>query len=206
MQQQCLSGCADITASLCSDSAWAEVDTFYSYWSNFVTKRKFGHVDKYNLSQMPDRAHRRAAEKENQKVRTHVSTTPIRKHPCTHISTTPIRKHPYTHVAPPTHPGERAFHMPSAQHQGTGADSAGVWQAKKAANEHVRQLVQHIKRRDPRVKERQVVLAAQKEEREQQKAEERATKAEERKLEREQQQREMEEMYRYIPRHLLDWC
>ena len=70
-------------------------------------------------------------------------------------------------------------------------------QAKKAANEHVRQLVLHIKRRDPRVKERQVVLAAQKEEREQQKADEKAAKAEERKLEREQQQREMEAMYRY---------
>jgi len=122
-----------------STSAWAETDTFYSYWSNFVTKRKFGHVDKYNLTQMPDRAHRRAAEKENQKVRTI---------------------------------------------------------AKKAANEHVRQLVLHIKRRDPRVKERQVVLAAQKEEREQQKADEKAAKAEERKLEREQQQREMEAMYR----------
>jgi DnaJ family protein A protein 5 len=122
-----------------STSAWVEVDLFYSFWSNFVTRRKFGHVDKYNLLQMPDRAHRRAAEKENQKLRT---------------------------------------------------------LAKKAANEHVRQLVEYVKRRDPRFKQRQVELAAKKAEREEQKAEEKAALSEQRRQEREQQQREMEEMYR----------
>jgi DnaJ family protein A protein 5 len=45
------------------------VRDFYSAWNGFVTVKSFAWLDEYNPSLQPDRRYRRAAEKENQKIR-----------------------------------------------------------------------------------------------------------------------------------------
>lgn len=52
-----------------SETICADVVSFYAHWSNFVTTLSFSWEDKYNPSEAPDRAVRRAIEKENKKVR-----------------------------------------------------------------------------------------------------------------------------------------
>ncbi|KAG9192255.1 hypothetical protein G6011_10989 [Alternaria panax] len=45
------------------------VRDFYSAWNGFATVKSFAWLDEYNPSLQPDRRYRRAAEKENQKIR-----------------------------------------------------------------------------------------------------------------------------------------
>jgi DnaJ family protein A protein 5 len=45
------------------------VRDFYSAWNGFATAKSFAWLDEYNPSLQPDRRYRRAAEKENQKIR-----------------------------------------------------------------------------------------------------------------------------------------
>ncbi|KAF2150881.1 DnaJ-domain-containing protein [Myriangium duriaei CBS 260.36] len=45
------------------------VKPFYTVWSGFATRKTFKWMDKYRLSEAPDRRYRRAMEKENQKLR-----------------------------------------------------------------------------------------------------------------------------------------
>ncbi|KAH6872641.1 hypothetical protein BKA58DRAFT_149864 [Alternaria rosae] len=45
------------------------VRDFYSTWNGFATVKSFAWLDEYNPSLQPDRRYRRAAEKENQKIR-----------------------------------------------------------------------------------------------------------------------------------------
>ncbi|KAF7316968.1 hypothetical protein HMN09_00431200 [Mycena chlorophos] len=60
------------------DSAWPWVPetktadsarAFYSAWTNFATEKEFAWMDKYNLSEAPDRRIRRLMEKDNKKAR-----------------------------------------------------------------------------------------------------------------------------------------
>ncbi|CEL96951.1 unnamed protein product [Vitrella brassicaformis CCMP3155] len=52
-----------------SQSSWKDVAAFYTWWSNFVSKKPFGFADQYNLKEAPDRRYRRAMEQENQRLR-----------------------------------------------------------------------------------------------------------------------------------------
>lgn len=52
-----------------SSAAPADVNLFYSYWLNFVTRLSFSWEDEYNPLDAPNRQVRRAIEKENKKAR-----------------------------------------------------------------------------------------------------------------------------------------
>eukprot|EP00668_Euglena_longa_P002072 GGOE01002407.1.p1 GENE.GGOE01002407.1~~GGOE01002407.1.p1 ORF type:complete len:651 (-),score=199.15 GGOE01002407.1:17-1969(-) len=52
-----------------STTPWAEVSTFYSYWTGFSTRRRFGHKDKYNPNLAECRGDRRAITQENKRLR-----------------------------------------------------------------------------------------------------------------------------------------
>ncbi|CAD7970475.1 unnamed protein product [Amoebophrya sp. A120] len=53
-----------------SGDDWASsTSKFYSHWQNFATKRPFGHADKYNPNEAPNRKVRRLIEQENKKLR-----------------------------------------------------------------------------------------------------------------------------------------
>lgn len=52
-----------------ADTIWDDVDLFYGYWENFVTRKTFGGLDKYDTRQAPDRRVRRLMEQENKKIR-----------------------------------------------------------------------------------------------------------------------------------------
>ncbi|KAI9142313.1 hypothetical protein BKA69DRAFT_1014231, partial [Paraphysoderma sedebokerense] len=53
-----------------SHSPWEDVvKSFYDFWGNFATEKGFGWVEKYRLSEAPDRRIRRLMEKENKKLR-----------------------------------------------------------------------------------------------------------------------------------------
>lgn len=52
-----------------SKSEWNEVDRFYKYWSNFISRRSFAWMDKYKPSEAENRRVKRLMEKENKKFR-----------------------------------------------------------------------------------------------------------------------------------------
>jgi DnaJ family protein A protein 5 len=52
-----------------SNASKSEVDTFYALWESFITAKSFSWVDKWRLTQAPDRRVRRLMEKENTKLR-----------------------------------------------------------------------------------------------------------------------------------------
>eukprot|EP01133_Synstelium_polycarpum_P016907 gene16907-20105_t len=52
-----------------SDAPIAEVMRFYTYWKEFVTKRKFAYADTYNTTEAPNRQIKRLMEKENSRER-----------------------------------------------------------------------------------------------------------------------------------------
>ena len=52
-----------------SESPYSVVQTFYSFWCNYTTKKTFAWKDQYKPSDMPDRQQRRAAERFNEKER-----------------------------------------------------------------------------------------------------------------------------------------
>jgi len=52
-----------------SRTSWKDVETFYSFWSCFVTKRSFAYADKYKLTEAPNAFYRREMSKENTKLK-----------------------------------------------------------------------------------------------------------------------------------------
>jgi DnaJ family protein A protein 5 len=52
-----------------SKASWSQVKQFYAHWTNFISVRSFSWVDKWNLTEGPNRLYRRAMAKENQKER-----------------------------------------------------------------------------------------------------------------------------------------
>eukprot|EP00002_Diphylleia_rotans_P002081 TRINITY_DN11287_c0_g1_i1.p1 TRINITY_DN11287_c0_g1~~TRINITY_DN11287_c0_g1_i1.p1 ORF type:complete len:690 (+),score=182.70 TRINITY_DN11287_c0_g1_i1:44-2113(+) len=52
-----------------SKTPYAQVSAFYAYWTDFISRRTFSQVDKYNLSTAPSRQIKRLMEKENKKER-----------------------------------------------------------------------------------------------------------------------------------------
>jgi len=52
-----------------STSEWADVNAFYRAWNDFFSRKAFGHADKWNLRDAPNRQTRRAMEQENKKAR-----------------------------------------------------------------------------------------------------------------------------------------
>merc|ERR1712232_875750 len=52
-----------------SDSEWSDVSAFYRHWLDFCSRKAFGHADKWNPREAPNRQTRRAMEQENKKAR-----------------------------------------------------------------------------------------------------------------------------------------
>lgn len=52
-----------------STGEWADVNAFYKSWNDFFSRKAFGHADKWNLRDAPNRQTRRAMEQENKKAR-----------------------------------------------------------------------------------------------------------------------------------------
>eukprot|EP00667_Euglena_gracilis_P003702 EG_transcript_3712 len=52
-----------------SKTPWTEVNAFYSYWTGFTTRRRFGNKDKYNPNLAECRGDRRAIVQENKRLR-----------------------------------------------------------------------------------------------------------------------------------------
>jgi DnaJ family protein A protein 5 len=52
-----------------STTPYAEVQSFYSFWLSYSTRKTFAWKDEYKPSEFPDRFQRRAAERENDKAR-----------------------------------------------------------------------------------------------------------------------------------------
>lgn len=52
-----------------STSEWSDVNAFYKAWNDFFSRKAFGHADKWNIRDAPNRQTRRAMEQENKKAR-----------------------------------------------------------------------------------------------------------------------------------------
>lgn len=52
-----------------SGSEWSDVSFFYRHWLDFVSRKAFGHADKWNSRDAPNRQIRRLMEQENKKAR-----------------------------------------------------------------------------------------------------------------------------------------
>ena len=52
-----------------SKTPWAQVNSFYVHWKNFITAKTFAWKDEYKLNEISDRQYRREAERINLKVR-----------------------------------------------------------------------------------------------------------------------------------------
>jgi len=52
-----------------SDQEWPDVAAFYRHWLDFCSRKAFGHADKWNPKEAPNRQVRRAMEQENKKAR-----------------------------------------------------------------------------------------------------------------------------------------
>lgn len=51
------------------DSEWADISSFYRKWLDFYSRKAFGHADKWNPKDAPNRQTKRAMEGENKKAR-----------------------------------------------------------------------------------------------------------------------------------------
>merc|ERR1712137_768788 len=52
-----------------SKSDWADVSNFYRQWLDFCSRKAFGHADKWNPKDAPNRQVRGAMEQDNKKLR-----------------------------------------------------------------------------------------------------------------------------------------
>jgi len=52
-----------------SGTEWSDVSFFYRHWLDFVSRKAFGHADKWNSRDAPNRQTRRLMEQENKKAR-----------------------------------------------------------------------------------------------------------------------------------------
>jgi DnaJ homolog subfamily A member 5 len=63
-------GASQVSASFGgSDAEWSTVRNFYRAWDGFSSRKAFGHADKWNLADAPNREIRRGMERENKRER-----------------------------------------------------------------------------------------------------------------------------------------